>query len=132
MSATARVDLISPYFSSCPVVNVSGRAFPVEEFYIEDIHKIVRRGQLTQSGLLPPPSQQQQQQQSLNDLSSTKSNKKKKNNNSNSQRNYSIPHIDEEEIAEFIIRLIQKENFERNQNKSFLSDGKFYLSLSII
>lgn len=77
MSATARVDLISPYFSSCPVVNVSGRTFPVDEFYIEDIHKIVRRGQLTQSGLLPPS--QQQQQQSLNDRSSTKSNKKKKN-----------------------------------------------------
>ncbi|CAG5133906.1 unnamed protein product, partial [Candidula unifasciata] len=37
MSATLDSEKISSYFQHCPVVNVPGRTFPVEEYYLEDV-----------------------------------------------------------------------------------------------
>lgn len=118
MSATVHDSLISSYFSSCPIIRVPGRIFPVEQFYLEEIHQIIRNGQLIQSGL----------NSSINYPTSnlTKKTKKKKNtNNINLNENYLIPHIDEEKIAEFIIRLIQKENIEINKKIEELNSRKF-------
>ncbi|XP_070590792.1 putative ATP-dependent RNA helicase DHX57 [Erythrolamprus reginae] len=36
MSATLNADIFSQYFSSCPVVNIPGSTFPVEQFFLED------------------------------------------------------------------------------------------------
>lgn len=58
MSATIQSQLIMSYFSPCPLVSVSGRAFSVEEYYIDDVHSLVRSGQLIQAGtpLLSDPN----------------------------------------------------------------------------
>jgi HrpA-like RNA helicase len=37
MSATINSGLLSKYFNNCPVINISGRNFPVQVFYLEDI-----------------------------------------------------------------------------------------------
>eukprot|EP00899_Mesostigma_viride_P000705 jgi/Mesvir1/10635/Mv09273-RA.1 len=37
MSATLQVDLFSRYFRNCPVIQVSGRTFPVREIFLEDV-----------------------------------------------------------------------------------------------
>ncbi|KAL5009094.1 hypothetical protein ScPMuIL_014675 [Solemya velum] len=37
MSATLNVDLFSEYFYYCPVLDIPGRAFPVDQFFLEDI-----------------------------------------------------------------------------------------------
>ena len=37
MSATINSDLLSTYFNKCPVLTISGRNFPVQVFYLEDI-----------------------------------------------------------------------------------------------
>ncbi|XP_048337698.1 putative ATP-dependent RNA helicase DHX57 [Sphaerodactylus townsendi] len=36
MSATLNAELFSQYFNSCPVVNIPGRTFPVDQFFLED------------------------------------------------------------------------------------------------
>jgi len=36
MSATIDTTLFSNYFNNCPIVEVPGRAFPVQEYYLED------------------------------------------------------------------------------------------------
>jgi len=37
MSATVNADLFSKYFGGCPVVEIPGRTFPVEQLFIEDV-----------------------------------------------------------------------------------------------
>jgi len=37
MSATIDTTLFSKYFGGCPVLEVPGRAFPVQQFFLEDI-----------------------------------------------------------------------------------------------
>ncbi|XP_053694242.1 ATP-dependent DNA/RNA helicase DHX36-like [Sabethes cyaneus] len=37
MSATLTADTFSRYFNNCPMVEIPGQVFPVEEFYLEDI-----------------------------------------------------------------------------------------------
>ena len=37
MSATINSDVLSTYFNNCSVLNISGRNFPVQIFYLEDI-----------------------------------------------------------------------------------------------
>lgn len=41
MSATLNVDTFAKYFNNCPTVNIPGNLFTVEEFYLEDVLKIV-------------------------------------------------------------------------------------------
>ncbi|XP_013395575.1 putative ATP-dependent RNA helicase DHX57 [Lingula anatina] len=36
MSATLNADLFSSYFSLCPVVHIPGKAFPVDQYFLED------------------------------------------------------------------------------------------------
>ncbi|KAK7867141.1 hypothetical protein R5R35_005856 [Gryllus longicercus] len=36
MSATIDTSLFSKYFNNCPVIEISGRAFPVQEYFLED------------------------------------------------------------------------------------------------
>lgn len=37
MSATLNAQLFSDYFGDVPVVNIPGRTFPVEQYFLEDI-----------------------------------------------------------------------------------------------
>lgn len=41
MSATIDTTLFSEYFGSCPVIEVPGRAFPVKQYFLEDIVELV-------------------------------------------------------------------------------------------
>ena len=36
MSATIDTTLFSKYFNDCPIIEVPGRAFPVQEYFLED------------------------------------------------------------------------------------------------
>ncbi|XP_061481562.1 putative ATP-dependent RNA helicase DHX57 [Rhineura floridana] len=42
MSATLNAELFSQYFYSCPVVNIPGRVFPVNQFFLEDAIAVTR------------------------------------------------------------------------------------------
>lgn len=42
MSATLNAESFSKYFDGCPVVSIPGRAFPVEEYRLEDILEMTR------------------------------------------------------------------------------------------
>ncbi|XP_046383681.1 dosage compensation regulator [Ischnura elegans] len=42
MSATIDTTLFSRYFNDCPVVEVEGRAFPVQEYFLEDCVQLVK------------------------------------------------------------------------------------------
>ena len=42
MSATIDTSLFSRYFGSCPVVDIPGRAYPVDTFYLEDCIEMLR------------------------------------------------------------------------------------------
>jgi len=37
MSASVNALRFSQYFNNCPVINIEGRTFPVESYYLEDI-----------------------------------------------------------------------------------------------
>ena len=47
MSATIDTTLFSNYFNGCPIVEVPGRAYPVEEYYLEDCIQV--------TNFMPPP-----------------------------------------------------------------------------
>ena len=47
MSATIDTTLFSNYFNQCPIVEVPGRAYPVEEYYLEDCIQV--------TNFMPPP-----------------------------------------------------------------------------
>ncbi|KFP26249.1 Putative ATP-dependent RNA helicase DHX57, partial [Colius striatus] len=42
MSATLNAELFSQYFHSCPVINIPGRTFPVDQFFLEDVIAMTR------------------------------------------------------------------------------------------
>nr|XP_006116315.1 putative ATP-dependent RNA helicase DHX57 [Pelodiscus sinensis]XP_006116316.1 putative ATP-dependent RNA helicase DHX57 [Pelodiscus sinensis]XP_014425567.1 putative ATP-dependent RNA helicase DHX57 [Pelodiscus sinensis] len=42
MSATLNAELFSQYFNSCPVINIPGRTFPVDQFFLEDVIEVTR------------------------------------------------------------------------------------------
>ncbi|XP_066033746.1 putative ATP-dependent RNA helicase DHX57 isoform X2 [Chamaea fasciata] len=42
MSATLNAELFSQYFHSCPVINIPGRTFPVDQFFLEDVIALTR------------------------------------------------------------------------------------------
>ncbi|KAM6460944.1 putative ATP-dependent RNA helicase DHX57 isoform 2-T2 [Liasis olivaceus] len=42
MSATLNTEVFSQYFNSCPIVNIPGRTFPVEQFFLEDAIAVTR------------------------------------------------------------------------------------------
>ncbi|XP_060104599.1 putative ATP-dependent RNA helicase DHX57 isoform X2 [Heteronotia binoei] len=42
MSATLNAELFSQYFNSCPVVNIPGRTFPVDQYFLEDAIAVTR------------------------------------------------------------------------------------------
>ncbi|XP_074006369.1 putative ATP-dependent RNA helicase DHX57 [Numenius arquata] len=42
MSATLNAELFSQYFHSCPIINIPGRAFPVDQFFLEDVIAMTR------------------------------------------------------------------------------------------
>ncbi|KFO54699.1 Putative ATP-dependent RNA helicase DHX57, partial [Corvus brachyrhynchos] len=42
MSATLNAELFSQYFHSCPIINIPGRTFPVEQFFLEDVIAMTR------------------------------------------------------------------------------------------
>jgi ATP-dependent RNA helicase A len=42
MSATIDTNLFTQYFNSCPVIEIEGRAFPVETYFLEDIVEMLQ------------------------------------------------------------------------------------------
>ncbi|XP_074944556.1 putative ATP-dependent RNA helicase DHX57 isoform X1 [Phalacrocorax aristotelis] len=42
MSATLNAELFSEYFHSCPIINIPGRTFPVDQFFLEDVIAMTR------------------------------------------------------------------------------------------
>ncbi|XP_069708994.1 putative ATP-dependent RNA helicase DHX57 isoform X2 [Phaenicophaeus curvirostris] len=42
MSATLNAELFSQYFHSCPIINIPGRTFPVDQFFLEDVLAMTR------------------------------------------------------------------------------------------
>ncbi|KAM7119273.1 putative ATP-dependent RNA helicase DHX57 isoform 1-T2 [Ciconia maguari] len=42
MSATLNAELFSQYFHSCPIINIPGRTFPVDQFFLEDVIAMTR------------------------------------------------------------------------------------------
>jgi HrpA-like RNA helicase len=96
MSATVHSELIQSYFSPCPVVQIPGRMFHVSEFYLEDINALVRTGQLIQSGMVASHP---------NDIPEDDGPSTSRPEN---QKNFH--RVAEDQIAEFVIRLIQREN----------------------
>ena len=42
MSATIDTSLFSRYFGQCPVIDIPGRAYPVDTFYLEDCVEMLR------------------------------------------------------------------------------------------
>ncbi len=58
MSATIDTTLFSNYFNGCPVVEVPGRAFPVQEYFLEDC--------IQMSNFVPPLSSRPQNRKNRN------------------------------------------------------------------
>jgi ATP-dependent RNA helicase A len=48
MSATIDTSLFSRYFGDCPIIEVEGKAYPVQEYFLEDAIEIVH--------FIPPPN----------------------------------------------------------------------------
>ncbi|KGL77564.1 Putative ATP-dependent RNA helicase DHX57, partial [Tinamus guttatus] len=42
MSATLNAELFSQYFQSCPIINIPGRTFPVDQYFLEDVIAMTR------------------------------------------------------------------------------------------
>lgn len=42
MSATANAEELSAYWSSCPILSIPGRIFPVQEYFLEDVVEMLR------------------------------------------------------------------------------------------
>ncbi|XP_025061494.1 putative ATP-dependent RNA helicase DHX57 isoform X2 [Alligator sinensis] len=42
MSATLNAELFSQYYNSCPIINIPGRTFPVDQFFLEDVIAMTR------------------------------------------------------------------------------------------
>ena len=42
MSATLNAEKFSQYFGNCPIINIPGFTFPVEEFYLEDVLEMTK------------------------------------------------------------------------------------------
>lgn len=42
MSATLNADVFSNYFNYCPIIEVQGKIYPVEEFYLEDVLSMLK------------------------------------------------------------------------------------------
>lgn len=93
MSATVHSQMIMSYFAPCALVSVSGRVFPVQDYYIDDVYSLIRVGQMMQSGISTPSSLPDD----LLCLPRT----------STKQIHF---RVSEEVIVEFTIRLIQREN----------------------
>ena len=117
MSATIHSQLIQSYFYPCSLVQVPGRMFPVSEFYLEDINAVVRTGQLIQSGMI----QSYPTSIIVADISDA----------SGSENRRNFHRIAEEQIAEFVIRLIQRENarkLESDCEDGFISKNSVFVS----
>lgn len=42
MSATIDTTLFSKYFNDCPVIEIPGRAFPVQQYFLEDCIELTK------------------------------------------------------------------------------------------
>lgn len=54
MSATIDTTLFSKYFNNCPIIEVPGRAYPVQEYFLEDC--------IQMTNFVPPPNQKKKKQ----------------------------------------------------------------------
>ena len=59
MSATIDTSLFSEYFGNCPVVELHGRAYPVQDYFLEDIVQML--------DFVPPPSKKRKNKNSNED-----------------------------------------------------------------
>jgi hypothetical protein len=100
MSATVHSQLILSYFSPCALVQVPGRMFHVSELYLEDINALVRTGQLIQSGMVQSHPRIIAEEPGAEDGEASSLPETRRN----------FHRVGEDQIAEFVIRLIQREN----------------------
>lgn len=132
MSATVQDELFSSYFS-CPVIRVSGRTFPVDIYYLEDCHKLIRDAQL-QSGSRSKNKLGQfscTQEQMEGGKQSIRTNRKSGKNcvdddgDNEDIHNLAMipkgPKFDPEAVAELVIRLIQTHSFQQHDSDSQLN-----------
>ncbi|XP_067130915.1 ATP-dependent RNA helicase A isoform X2 [Centruroides vittatus] len=59
MSATIDTSLFQEYFYNCPIIEVQGRSYPVQEFYLEDCIQMLK--------FMPPPSGKKRKDDDLQD-----------------------------------------------------------------
>jgi HrpA-like RNA helicase len=43
MSATLQESVFQRYFNNCPILYVSGRTYPVDNYYLDDIYNLLKR-----------------------------------------------------------------------------------------
>ncbi|CAH1795870.1 unnamed protein product [Owenia fusiformis] len=67
MSAALNIDLFSAYFDNCPVINVPGKVFHVEEYFLEDLLKMTNYTNKEMEKYRQEIGQVEKQQQELND-----------------------------------------------------------------
>jgi len=111
MSATMQETIFSNYFK-CPIVYVSGRTFPVEQYYLEDILKLVAAGQgeVAQSRGYQPPKREFSSKTWVNEMKKmlTDTNQDSKKGVNQNRTGFKLPKFDADGVAEVIIRIIQK------------------------
>lgn len=121
MSATLNSEHLRDYMRQCPVVTVPGRLFPVAVHYMDDINTIINSQQKISSA----GGDSRVVREDMLSAQALSSQKKKKaykgkgggsgggasgRRESPSMSNNILPYFNADTVAEFIIRLIEKEN----------------------
>ena len=118
MSATLNSEHLRSYMSECPIIRVPGRLFAVTVHYMDEINTIIKSQQMVHS----MGGQSRVVKEDILSSSAATSYAKKKpykgrnpssssrKDGSNSNNNNMLPLFNADTVAEFIIRLIEKEN----------------------
>lgn len=114
MSATLNSEHLRGYMSQCPVVTVPGRLFPVAVHYMQDINAIISAQQKISSSGGDSRVVREDMLHAQGRSSQNKKPYKGKNPSSSAHSassNSILPFFNADTVAEFIIRLIEKESY---------------------
>ena len=117
MSATMQESLFSEYFYTCPIINISGRSFPVELHYLDEINKLIG-GSSSSSGSIVAGKGK-----GGNSKQSGRQDFRKKDAVDFAKSPVSMirpPKFDAERIADIVIRIITR---RVSNSKDFQADG---------
>ena len=114
MSATLNSQHLQEYMCQCPVIQVPGRLFPVAIHYIDEVNSLIKSQQKIQSlggdsRVIKEDLLENSSTVFLNKKKSAKGLKTKSPKDLN-PGSIILPHFVADTVAEFIIRLIEKEN----------------------